>query len=86
MYGSLGLAEALAELTFADLYPEGTKSMRPGSFDPPRGHEAKGQRIFERVIKKGSLSFIAACHELARADQIGPDFITHLPMSFDGRS
>jgi hypothetical protein len=23
----------------------------------------------------------AACHELARADQIGPDFITHLPMS-----
>ena len=30
MYGSLGLAEALAERTFADLYPEGTKSMRPG--------------------------------------------------------
>ena len=28
MYGSLGLAEALAERTFADLYPEGTKSMR----------------------------------------------------------
>jgi hypothetical protein len=30
--------------------------------------------------------FIAACHELARADQIGPDFITHLPMSFDAKS
>ena len=30
MYGSLGLAEALAERTFADLYPEGIKSMRPG--------------------------------------------------------
>jgi len=30
---------------------------------------------------KKLVSFIAACHELARADQIGPDFITHLPMS-----
>ena len=30
---------------------------------------------------KKPVSFIAACHELARADQIGPDFITHLPMS-----
>ena len=28
---------------------------------------------------KKPVSFIAACHELARADQIGPDFITHLP-------
>ena len=30
VYGSLGVAEALAERTFADLDPEGTKSMRPG--------------------------------------------------------
>ena len=35
---------------------------------------------------KKPVSFIAACHELARADQIGPDFITHLPMSFDAKS
>ena len=32
---------------------------------------------------KDEVQFIAATHELVRADRVGPNFITHLPVSFD---
>ncbi len=32
---------------------------------------------------KDPVQFIAAVYELVRADRVGPDFITHLPLSFD---
>jgi hypothetical protein len=52
----------------------------------PRPRPERGEYPDLPAKLKKPVSFIAACHELARADQIGPDFITHLPMSFDGRS
>ena len=36
MHGSLGLAEALAERTFADLYPEGTNSEKQSGIETDR--------------------------------------------------
>jgi DNA-directed RNA polymerase, mitochondrial len=37
-----------------------------------------------KVKKKKRLQFVAACIELAQAIEVGPEFITRLPIAFDG--